>query len=141
MLSITVSSLVTFALTAGLVGPYVFLAMFICFCISYAVETCTTRKKVAVSEEDPEDEEAASPTNEEESFTLISALSSIWIPCVVGDQPQGVAHDVQDLPHPWFPPRGPESCRVRGGQKLFHRVGQYWGLDFNDGHFFITMGW
>ena len=92
MLSITVASHVTFALTAGLVGPYVFLAMFICFCISYAVETCTAKKKrsVGISEEDPEDEETASKTNEEESFTLISALSAIWIPCVVGDQPQGV---------------------------------------------------
>ena len=95
MLSITVASLVTFALTAGLVGPYVFLAMFICFCISYAVETLTTKKMRSVVvhgvEDDPEEEEeTASPTNEEESFTLISALSAIWIPCVVGDHPQGV---------------------------------------------------
>ena len=96
MLSITVASLVNFTFTAGLVGPYVFLAMFICFCISYAVETLTTKKMRSgvvhgVLEDDPEEEEeTASPANEEESFTLISALSAVWIPCVVGDQPQGV---------------------------------------------------
>ena len=91
MLSITLFSLVNFALTAGLVGPYVFLAVFICFCISYAVMEYVTQQirrsgaDYGVSEEDPEDEEAASTTKEEESFTLISALSAVWIPSVVGE--------------------------------------------------------
>ena len=41
-------------------------------------------------EEDPEDEQTARSTNEEESFTLISALSIVWIPCVVGEARNGV---------------------------------------------------
>ena len=107
MLLLTLSKLTILTLTAGLLGPYIFLSLFLLFLINYASlytlckKTIRGGSAVYKPSEDPEaihllpgDEksqqilrtEEEEEKQEEESFFFMAALCSIWLPCVVGDQ-------------------------------------------------------
>ena len=105
MLLVTLAKLVILTLTAGLLGPYIFLGLALLFLINYALLYAFCKKTMEEgstaykSSEDPEalllqqNNDASKQkvrAGEEEDFILIAALCSIWLPSVVGDQSQRI---------------------------------------------------
>ena len=110
MLLVTLAKLIILTLTAGLLGPFIFLGLFILFMINYAALYTLCKEKSRVGSavykpsEDPEnihllqsddrsqqklrigEKEEEDDEEDEESFLFIAALCSVWLPCVVGDQ-------------------------------------------------------
>ena len=101
MILVTLANLVLLVFTAGLIGPYIFPALLLCAGINYKVLlffcTAVEESSEATVEQDPEDglrdDQSKSLRNaaeETQSFIALAALSSIWLPCVVGHQPMRI---------------------------------------------------
>ena len=92
MFLVTVANLVFLVLIAGLSGPLIFLALVICYAANHSALSYFC--KVVKPAGDPEDGRETKEDNEEEeevqSFIAMAALSSLWLPSVVGPQSQKI---------------------------------------------------
>ena len=97
MLVVTVANLILLVLIAGLIGALIFPALLICFALDYAAlrRFCKIGKGRGevndTTDNDPENpNESAGEDNDAEYFIAMAALSAIWLPSVVGHQPQRI---------------------------------------------------
>ena len=87
MILVTLANLVFLVFVAGLTGPYIFLALLLCYVLNYAALRVFC--KVEIRTGDPEDLNDALK-KENQSFIAMAALSSLWLPSVVGRQSQRI---------------------------------------------------
>ena len=84
MILVTLANLVFLVFVAGLTGPYIFLALLLCYVLNYAALRVFCEVELRTG--DPEDpivgQEAFKKENR--SFIAMAALSSLWLPSVVG---------------------------------------------------------
>ena len=86
MILVTLANLIFLVGIAGLTGPYIFPALIICYAANYA--TLRVFCKIEIRNGDPEDPNDGNDdfAKEHQSFIAMAALSSLWLPSVVGPQ-------------------------------------------------------
>ena len=103
MLVITLANVVLLVLIAGLIGAFIFPALILCFIFNYRALRPFCRFEVRGKLE-PDPEIVGAETNEDRNkrighettkdetqyFIVMAALSSTWLPCVVGHAPQRI---------------------------------------------------
>ena len=87
MILVTLANLVFLVFIAGLTGPYIFPALLLCYILNYAALRVFC--KVEIRTGDPEDQNEAL-VKENKSFIALAALSSLWLPSVVGRHSQRI---------------------------------------------------
>ena len=93
MILVTLANLLFLVLIAGLTGWLIFPELFICYGINLSTLSffCKVRKPVGDPEEGRETTEDRDTLQKEtQSFIAMAALSSLWLPSVVGPQSQRI---------------------------------------------------
>ena len=101
MLVVTLASLYLLVLIAGLIGIYIFPALFLCFWMNYGTMKCICKEYKAKGKVEQDPEDGSADTNSEEkgltkgstetqSFFALAALCSMYLPSVVGNQEQKI---------------------------------------------------
>ena len=89
MFLVTVANLAFLVFTAGLAGWLIFPALVICYAIDHLALSYFC--KIVTEDGDPEDGHETTEGNEDaKSFIPLAALSSLWLPSVVGPQHSGI---------------------------------------------------
>ena len=85
MIFIALADLVILAIAAGLLGEHIFTAFPIIFVFNFLVLRYFCRELPSGDTPDPEAAaEHEEKTEESQHFIALAALSTIWLPCVVG---------------------------------------------------------
>ena len=90
MILVTLANLVFLVFIAGLTGPFIFPALFFCYLLNYAALRVFCEVEIRTGDpEDPNDGQEEFKT-ENRSFIAMAALSSLWLPSVVGHPGQRI---------------------------------------------------
>ena len=90
MILVTLANLVFLVFIAGLAGPYIFPALLLCYAANYAVLRMFCKVEIRTSDPENPDDGQDAFARENQSFIAMAALSSLWLPSVVGYQQQRI---------------------------------------------------
>ena len=90
MILVTLANLVFLVFIAGLTGPYIFPGLLLAYILNYAALRVFCKVEIQIGDpENPNDGKDAFAI-ENQSFIAMAALSSLWLPSVVGHQKQRI---------------------------------------------------
>ena len=90
MILVTLANLIFLVGIAGLAGPYIFPGLLLCYATNYAVLRVFCKVEIRAGDLENPTEGQADFTKENQSFIAMAALSSLWLPSVVGHPSQRI---------------------------------------------------
>ena len=83
MILVTLANLIFLVGIAGLAGPYIFPGLLLCYAANYAALRVFCKIEIRTDDPEGQNDDFA---KENQSFIAMAALSSLWLPSVVGPQ-------------------------------------------------------